>query len=181
MKTQPVTLKSSLDKYEVTILESSADTDGAYSLLEVNLFAGGGNEMHYHTTFSEHFEVLSGVLSVQIGKKIHQLQPGERYTVAPHVHHRFFNEFEQSTVFRCTISPARDFEKVLKIGYGLANDGLVTKKGMPKNFWHAVILFQLAESYLCGLPHWFQVFVFGALAKVARWLKADRALMKYYA
>lgn len=181
MKTKPVTLRSPLEKYEVTILESSADTEGAYSLLEVNLFTGGGNEMHYHTTFSEHFEVLSGVLSVQIGKKILQLQPGDCYTVTPHVHHRFFNESGSSAIFRCTISPARDFEKVLRIGYGLANDGLINKKGMPKNFWHAMILFNLAESYLCGLPHAFQVSVFGALAKVARWLKADRALMKYYA
>jgi mannose-6-phosphate isomerase-like protein (cupin superfamily) len=94
----PVTLKSPLTKYEVTILKSAQETDGAYSLLRVDLFPQGGNEMHYHTKFSEHFQVVTGILSVQIGKKVHQFRKGESYTVHPPVPHRFFNEFSTTAV-----------------------------------------------------------------------------------
>ncbi len=77
------------------------------------------------------------------------------------------------------LTPARNFEKALRIGYGLANDGLMNEKGIPKNFLHGVILFHLSESYLYGLPLWFQSFVFGGLTRVARWFKVDESLEKY--
>jgi len=177
MKT--TTLKSASANYEVTILKSADETAGRYSFLKVNLYAGAGNELHYHTTFSEHFEVVSGVLSVQVGKEIKYLYPGQSLTVGKRLAHRFFNETKEATVFHCTITPARNFEKALRIGYGLANDGLMNEKGIPKNFLHGVILFHLSESYLHGLPLWFQSFVFGGLTRVARWLKVDESLEKY--
>ena len=46
------------------ILESSADTGGAYSLLEVSLLPGGGNPVHYHTRFTEEFFAVKGRLAL---------------------------------------------------------------------------------------------------------------------
>jgi mannose-6-phosphate isomerase-like protein (cupin superfamily) len=175
-----ITLKNPLIKDEVTILESAAETGGVYGLLEVKLHAGGGNALHYHTTFSEHFEVISGILSVQVKDQMHQLRPGEAFTVPPRIAHRFFNETSASVIFRCTIRPARNFEKALRIGYGLAADGKTTKKGLPKNFWHAILLFHFSETYLHGIPLWLQTSLIGLLVRVAKWIGADKAVMKYY-
>jgi mannose-6-phosphate isomerase-like protein (cupin superfamily) len=180
MKPQTEPIKKAAGQYDVKIIMSARQTIGCYSLLEVDLHSGGGNEMHYHTSFSESFEVISGTLSVQIGKEIKQLHPGDSCTVQPLTPHRFFNASASPTVFRCTIKPSRNFETAIRIGMGLEKDGLTNKKGIPKNFWHAILLFDLSESYLCGPPRWLQTSVFGGLARVARWLGADKALMKYY-
>jgi mannose-6-phosphate isomerase-like protein (cupin superfamily) len=174
-----ITLKSAADKYEVTIVKSAQDTNGEFSLLEVLLYPGGGNPLHIHTLFSERFEVVKGVLSIGLKNQTVQLHQGESKTVAPYTVHRFFNDGNAAVVFRATIFPARNFEKCLRIGYGLARDGKATKTGIPKNFWHAVLLFDLGDSYLHGLPLWFQRSVFGGLARIARWLKVDRAFDKY--
>jgi mannose-6-phosphate isomerase-like protein (cupin superfamily) len=173
------TLKSPSADYDVTILKSSDETDGRYSFLKVNLYAGAGNELHYHTTFTEHFEVISGILSVQLGKEVKHLHPGQTFRVEKRLPHRFYNETKEPAVFHCTITPARNFEKALRIGYGLANAGLMNKKGIPKKFLHGVVLFHLSESYLHGLPLWFQSIVFGGLARIARWLRVEQSLEKY--
>lgn len=174
-----ITLKDPSSTYEVTIVKSASETKGRFSLLEVNLFPGGGNELHYHTTFSEYFEVISGVLSVQIGKEIRQLQPGDSYMVEPGTAHRFFNESQEPALFYCNVMPARNFEKALRIGYGLAADGGLNKKGIPKNFWHGVVLFDLSESYLATLPLWFQKMMISFLSRIAKVLKVEQALNKY--
>lgn len=176
---KPTTLKSPSADYDVTILKSSEETGGRYSLLRVNLYAGAGNELHYHTTFTEHFEVVSGKLSVRVGTEVKHLHPGDTYTVGKMIPHRFYNETKDQAVFRCTITPARNFEKALRIGYGLANAGMMNKKGIPKKFLHGVVLFNLSESYLHGLPLRFQSIVFGSLARIARWLKVEKSLEKY--
>ncbi len=178
-RTAPVVLKNPLIKDEVTILVSAEETKGEYGLLEVKVYPGGGNALHYHLNFSEHFEVLSGVLSVQAGKAIHRLQPGNSYTVEPRIAHRFFNEMPEPVIFMCTITPACDFEKAIRIGYGLANDGKVTKSGLPKNFWHTIILLDYSGTYLHGLPLWFQVVAVRCLVRFAKLFKADKAVMKY--
>jgi hypothetical protein len=77
------------------------------------------------------------------------------------------------------LRPARNFEKALRIAYGLASDGKVTAKAVPKSIWHLALLFQLGESYLPGLPLPIQRGMFGALAGMARLLGKDKELEKY--
>ena len=45
-----------IQKDSVTFLQTAADTDGAYSLVEVELPRGGGVGLHYPKTYSEKFE-----------------------------------------------------------------------------------------------------------------------------
>ncbi|WP_294824347.1 hypothetical protein [uncultured Flavobacterium sp.] len=52
------------------ILQSSEDTGGEYSLLEVSLSPGGGNPLHYHTQFTEEFIAVKGNLGLQYYKDI---------------------------------------------------------------------------------------------------------------
>lgn len=181
MKTLPRTIHNPLVKDSVTFVKSSEDTNGEYTLAEVTLQPGGNVGMHYHTDFTEHFEVIKGRLGLAHDKKEFYLQPGEKYLIPKKAMHRFFNDSSEPVVFHCMVTPARGFEKVLRIAYGLAVDNKVhPKSGIPKNFWHAVLLFQIGETYLPGPPRWFQKGSVSFLAALARMVKADKKLKKYY-
>ncbi|MBF8962467.1 cupin domain-containing protein [Pontibacter sp. FD36] len=181
MKELSKELKSTLGGYDVTIIKSAADTNGDYLLVQVEMEPKGGNGLHYHTTFEEEFEVLEGTLSIQLGKQRIQLLPGDKAVAPKHVLHRFYNEDAcRKCVFLVTVKPARQFEATLRIAYGLAHDGLTRANGIPKSFWHTALLFHMGESYTAGLPHRFQIWLAGLLAKEARRRGKHKDLEKYY-
>src|SRR5688572_5535501 len=74
-----------------TFIKTSEETNGEYTLVEVELAPQGGVGIHYHKTYSEKFDCLDGELKVQAGKTIHTLTPGQSVTALPNVNHRFFN------------------------------------------------------------------------------------------
>ena len=124
----------------------------AVTIIDVELKPGGGNELHYHQKFDEHFECLEGELSLEVAKRIIVLQPGEKATAPRRAVHRFFNQSGTYNRFRVTVSPGHaGFERVLKIAYGLAGDGLLNAKGHPKKFWHLGTLVELSDTNLPGL------------------------------
>jgi len=137
---------------KVTFTKTSAETKGDYTLIDVELKAGGGNSLHFHTSFSEKFEVISGELEVQVKKEIKVLRIGETYTVPPMVLHNFRNRTNDPIKFRVEIRPGHaGFENCVKIGYGLASDGLTNKKGIPSRFSHLATLLSLGDTNLPGI------------------------------
>ena len=54
-----------VQKDYVTFIETSADTLGKRTLVEVELAPGGGVGLHYHKTNSEKFDCLEGELKVE--------------------------------------------------------------------------------------------------------------------
>ena len=50
------TIYNPIQKDTVTFLKTHADTNGACTLVEVELADGGGVGLHYHKTYSEAFE-----------------------------------------------------------------------------------------------------------------------------
>jgi hypothetical protein len=94
-------------------------------------------------------------------------------------HHRFYSTSDTSVKYIVEIRPARQFEKSLRIACGLARDGRVNSKGIPKSIWHLALVFQLAETYLPGLPLFIQQGIFGGLASIAKWRGLDRELERY--
>ena len=141
-----------LIKDKVTVLASSTETNGQYVLVEVELQPGGGNDMHYHTTFTEEFTAVEGVLGIDAGKQKLRLQPGESASAAINQLHRFYNPGDEVIRFHVKIEPAKDsFLQGLSIGYGLASDGLTNKKGIPKSIDHLALLLNLTDTRLPGL------------------------------
>lgn len=137
-------------KDKVTLLESSLDTNGAYTLLQVELEAGGGNGLHYHTSFREEFTAVEGVLSIGLKNRQLHLKPGERAIAEINQLHRFYNAGDKPIKFTVKLVPgAVEFEKCLAIGYGLASDGL-TKKGIPRKLDHLALLLDLSNTRLTG-------------------------------
>ena len=180
MNQLPRVIKNPLIGDVVTFVKTAAETNGAYTLVEVELAPNGGNGMHYHIDFDESFEVLEGVLGIQLGKEVMQLKPGQTAVALRNAMHRFFNPSATEPVkFLCTITPAMQFEETLRIAYGLANDGLTNKKGLPA-LLPLSIIFQKGGTYLPGLPFSIQKGVFDFIARIARRRGVDKALEKYY-
>lgn len=167
--------------YSVTFVVTAQETNDAYTIVDVTLPPKEGTPKHYHLDFTETFEAQDGSLGILLGSSSMLLLPGdEPVTVPVKTVHRFFNPGEKPVRFRCTIRPARRFEKMLRITYGLGDDGLVSANGMPKSIWHLALVYEIAESYLPGMPIWLQRGIFGMLARIAHWLGKDRDLEKYY-
>jgi len=64
-----------------TFLKTSAETDGRYTLMEIELGKSNGPPLHYHNAFSEKFEVKEGVLYLQVGKNKRTLNVGDSVMV----------------------------------------------------------------------------------------------------
>ncbi|MBW5447331.1 cupin domain-containing protein [Cohnella sp. CFH 77786] len=164
----------------VTFLTTRAESGGAYEWVEVELKAGGGNSLHYHTAFVEEFESMEGELYVDCDGKTFVLKPGERATAPIRTLHRFYNPGQTGIRFRVKIVPARHFEPTLRIAYGLACDGKTNKNGIPKNVLALAVIFQLGESYLAGMPIWLQKGIFGLLYRIAKWAGTEKRLLETY-
>jgi quercetin dioxygenase-like cupin family protein len=169
-----------IQKDYVTFLKTSSETNGQFTLVEVELSPKGGVGLHYHKTYSEKFDCLEGELNVQAGKKIHTLLPGNSVTATPFINHRFFNTSNKVCKFRVELRPASEgFEKSLQIGYGLARDGQTNSKGFPKNRLALAWLFEISES---NLPGWMSLFEFILRKQAKRALAKglDRELIARY-
>ncbi len=141
----------------VTFIETSQESKGRHSLVEVILSPGGGNPVHYHTDFSEEFICLEGELSIQLDQQIIRLKPGESAIAPIHTPHRFFNQSSQPCRFECRITPGfPGFEQFLQIVYGLAHDGKVSGQAMPKNPYELGYVILISGTYMKGLMAVFQ-------------------------
>ncbi len=169
-----------IQKDQVTFLKTAADTNGEYTLVEVELAHGGGVGLHYHKTYSEKFDCLEGEVQVQLGKTVHNLKAGESATAGQNINHLFRNRSGKPCKFFVELRPAsRGFEQSLQIGYGLAKDGLCRPNGFPKDKLALAWLFDISES---NLPGWMSIFEFmlRKQAKKARIKGIDRDLTERY-
>ena len=163
----------------ITYLITAKQSNGEKTLLEIQLGPKGGNPLHYHR-FTESFKVLEGELTVQISKGKKKLKMGETASVPSNAVHRFYNPSAKPVVFIYELNPAcEDFENVLRIGCGLANDGKAGSNGMPKNLWHMAILMNMAEGSFVGMFSVLERF-FRLLARTAKAKKMEKELLDKY-
>jgi quercetin dioxygenase-like cupin family protein len=117
-----------------TFIETSEETNGKHSLIEIELYKSEGPPLHYHNAFSEKFEVTEGTLYLQIGKDEKILKPGNSVVVPPGTPHKFYNLANDRVRLKITFEPGHvGMENFIKIIYSLAEDGLTNKKRVPKN------------------------------------------------
>ena len=160
--------------------QTSEETNGEYSLLDIEVAPGGGNVLHYHKAFAEHFTVLSGEFGVQVGKDKYVLQPGMS-AVAPAMKvHRWYNNTQQTAIVRIELRPgSTGFEQFLHVVYGLARDGLADEQGIPKSLAHKALVVELGDT---NLPGFFTVIapVLRLIARRARKQGIERDLIERY-
>lgn len=166
--------------YSATFLKTGRETQGKYELIRVELEPNGGNDWHYHKTFTEHFQVEAGRVLIGLEGEEKRLEKGEKATAFRHQMHFFKNPSAAVAVLAVRVEPARGLEKTIRIAYGLANDGLFSQSGLPENPWHLALLLGYSESYLAGMPGFVQEPLVKSLAKIAQWKGEAQALEKYF-
>jgi quercetin dioxygenase-like cupin family protein len=98
-----------------TFIKTSEETNGEYTLIEIDLGKSEGPPLHYHKAFSEKFQIQEGVLYIQVGKDKKILNIGESVTVSPGTPHRFYNETNDK-VISITLKPGHTgMENFIKI------------------------------------------------------------------
>ncbi len=163
-----------------TFIKTSAETNGEYTLIEIDLGKSDGPPLHYHNAFSEKFQVREGTLYVQVGKDKKVLNVGESVTVPAGTHHRFYNETNNKVKFHITLKPGHTgMENFIKIFYGLAADGLTDKKGKPKKFAHLAVALIISDS---NAPGWMSLLspVIRAAARRAKKDGTEKWLLDSY-
>jgi len=137
---------------KAVFLKTSDETEGRFTLIELELAVNGGNTKHSHESYEEIFTVIEGELCLHVNGEDRVLYKGERYTVLKNVEHYFRNESDTVTKFHVEFRPGQQgFEQTLMIGYGLAKDGLINKKGIPKRFSHLALLITLSDTRMPGM------------------------------
>jgi quercetin dioxygenase-like cupin family protein len=164
------TIVNPIIKDTITFIQTSSESDGKLTDLELTLSPGGSNPLHCHP-YSEKFTAIDGELGLRRGKKERKiLRPGESYTVEPMALHAFFNPMDREIRFGVQVEPAHErFEYFLRIVYGLASDGLTDKESKPKSIKHAAILLCMADVKIPG----FLTLISPFLKRVARKAKAN--------
>ena len=122
------------------------------SVIEFNIVPNEKTPWHYHTLFSESFEVLEGTLEVGLDNQVHQLKKGDRVTIKPEEKHYFHNVSNDDCLIKVTISPGnKNFENALLISKGLVKDGLASEAGTPKKLADLALFVYLNNSKMVGL------------------------------
>ena len=131
-------------------LISSADNT-KNSKLELNILPGEKTPWHYHSFFSETFEVLKGTLEVGKGKKVYHLKEGDVATIEPNEKHYYHNISNDECIINASVAPGnKNFENALFILKGLARNGLASDAGTPKKFSDLVVFVYLSNSRMVG-------------------------------
>lgn len=128
------TIVNPIFKDTVTFLQTSVETNGRITDLEVTLMPKGRNVLHCHA-YPEKFTAICGELGLENEKKGQKiLKPGESYTVESMAWHCFFNPTDREIRFGVQLEPAHErMEYFLRILYGLAADGLTDRQSRPKS------------------------------------------------
>jgi mannose-6-phosphate isomerase-like protein (cupin superfamily) len=161
--------------------EICEETKGTRTVAEITLQPFRSVPLHYHNEFSEFYEVLDGELGIQVGKEIKKLKKGEYVLVPVKAVHRYFNDTGEPVKFKVVIQPGNiGYQLLIAVLNGLARDGKVNKKGLPRNLLIFAYVSVAAGSNVPGFMSWMQP-VLNWLHKLAVKRGIDKQLLsKYY-
>jgi quercetin dioxygenase-like cupin family protein len=124
----------------LTFHTTARETGGEYTLFEARILPDGTlPAAHFHPRQTERFEILSGTLTMKVGREKFEARPGDVVVIEPGVPHHFRNNTAEDVRFRVEVRPALEIEELLETMYGLAADGKTNRFGMPNPFRLAVI------------------------------------------
>ena len=166
------------DIYE--FLETAKDTNGERMSLKFTLKSKGKLVPdHFHVLQDEHFEVLSGKLTVKKEGKTQTISAGEQITLEKNKPHNHYNTHDEPLVMIQTVTPALDLEYMLENLIGMAKDGTM-KNGKSSMVQQLVTLKYLdSTSYLADVPIGIQKLMMNVVGPIARQF-GYRAVYKKY-
>lgn len=156
----------------IEFLETSAETNGAYTRFRVTLKKGGGFKVqHFHAEADENFVVLQGTLSYHLGGKLHELKAGDSITLNRMIPHSHFNDHDEDLIMIQTISPSFDIDDFLDTLFDLAVHNKLDKNGQPPFLQVMLWINEMkSKTYLASLPRFVQDFLATILSPVSKGL-----------
>ena len=159
---------------------TARDSNGL--LLEIEFFiqpnTGRGLPAHFHPSFDERFEILSGSARYIVGDVEHPADAGDEIVLPrgiPHIHPwNVGNDVLHVRKITQLDKPDKDLllksEAFFETLYALAQEGKTGADGLPKNLLQKVVVGQALEpaSYSATPPIWIQGPLFGLLAAIGR-------------
>jgi quercetin dioxygenase-like cupin family protein len=176
MDTTRERIYNAVQKDYATFLKTASETNGEYTLLEVELAPQGGNDLHAHGDFTEEFKVLEGELGVQVGQNHMILKSGESALVPRDTAHRFYSTSDKLAIFQVELRPGHQgFEQALRIAYKTAD----LKMSPLKNMLLLGLLVEISGTKPTELAFLFKP-IFKLLATIAKWRGLDKELNAQY-
>jgi len=134
-----------------TFLRTAGASGGELTEALLEVEPGGGNGMHVHRRFDEHFIGEVGITHVEVGGQVHALGAGEQTVARRNTPHRWWNAGDGPAHVRVEIRPGdTGFEEFIQIYYGIAADGGSGPNGAPRNLIHAGYALVHGDIHLVG-------------------------------
>lgn len=171
-----------ITKEKATILKTSQETGGAFTLIEVELQPDGGNPIHYHKRFTEHFFPKKGSLGVHYKGQELLLKPGEDFKVPINDLHRFYNPTDHAIIFQARLEPGQPgFEKFMAVLFGLVRDGKTfSSNQIPYNPFYAALLLKWGDTHVDSLAFKVMTPLIKMAVGIAEILGIDKQLESRY-
>lgn len=130
-------------RWEIT--KSKKDTNGEYLEMhfEINSTSGDSPPLHVHPKATESYEVLSGVLEVNVEGEWKQVPAGQKHSVPPGTSHTFRNREPVELVN--VHQPALEYERFFRRFHKLATEEGVSLP--PDNFKAFVLMGMLFTDH----------------------------------
>ena len=166
------TVENPVTGERLTFSETARETGGEYVRFEAVIVPGGTlASAHLHPKQSERFEIVTGKLTMKVGSRKLEANPGDVVVIEPGVPHNFWNKKDETVRMNVEVRPALAIESLLETMYGLAADGKTNRFGMPNPLRLAVIAdahFDVVRVPV--VPSWLQKAALAVGAAVGRLL-----------
>jgi quercetin dioxygenase-like cupin family protein len=171
-------IENAVSGERITFRKTAADTGGQLLEFDIELAPDGHVPgMHVHPSQEERFEVLSGNVRFRKGLRRVDATAGDVVVVEPGKAHKFENRGGEGSVMRVQVRPALEMERLFEAAVALADEGRVTKKGMPKPLDLALFVSEFRHEVRGpGSPGWLQRATLAPLA----WLARRRGRAEHY-
>lgn len=161
-------------------LKTAADTQGQYILFDCRVEPGKATlPPHVHATQEERFEIVSGTLGVMVGGEKYTLQAGQRIVLPARIKHQWWNAGDDEVHFRVEVVPPRNLEATIEAIAGMAVEGKLNKRAMPRNPFLLANLGRFSETYLPVVPIWMQRSMLAVGSTMGRALGYDPTFSQY--
>jgi quercetin dioxygenase-like cupin family protein len=177
-KGQILTNPDSGDIYE--FLETAKDTNGQRVTMKMTLKSTGKLvPNHFHALQDEHFEVVSGNLTILLDGKNLVLKQGEKMTLPKNKPHNHYNASNETVVLIQSVTPALDFDYLLENIIGLTIDGKMPngKAGLIQEL--VTLKYLDSKTYLADIPQGMQKLLMNVIGPIGR-IFGYRAIYKKY-
>ena len=179
MITPGQTLSNPVTGERFSFIHTAASTGGELLAFELGLRPGGAVPLpHVHPIQTERFEVVAGQMRFRVGLRTRLAGPGDVVEIAPGVMHGFANAGEEEARVLVEVRPALAMEEMFADVIAMAQEGRMTRRGMPRNILDLALLARTydreAHAPLLGLH--LQRLLLAPLVGLARLRGATRAV-----